>query len=195
MGPWLSMSCSSLAPGLTHRSSWQLVYINWICWAILASGVQVLYWSCFIEFLLVFLSSTFLLHVLKNSLCCIWSKAFQLFSLCETLRLLVRRHLVSGLIECFDWFRLWWGLRLVVWSCFFRSLCLQGFERDREGSLSPVFGMGVSLCALCGQVQPRGFGKDGQTPVPASKLPRGALVDQMANPRQSIQVLLTVDSP
>lgn len=72
---------------------------------------------------------------------------------------------------------------------------MQGFERDQEGSLSPVFGMGASLCALCGQVQPRGFGKDGQTAIPASKLPRGALVDQMANPRQSIQVLLIVDSP
>nr|XP_024365907.1 uncharacterized protein LOC112277602 isoform X1 [Physcomitrium patens]XP_024365908.1 uncharacterized protein LOC112277602 isoform X1 [Physcomitrium patens] len=43
-----------------------------------------------------------------------------------------------------------------------RSLWFQGFERDREGSLSPVFGLSVSLCPLCGQN--RTFTKDGQPP-------------------------------
>jgi hypothetical protein len=55
---------------------------------------------------------------------------------------------------------------------------LQGFEHDREGGLSPVFGMGASLCRMCGQIKPRGIGRDShylspsfqQGPLPDSPL-------------------------
>lgn len=55
---------------------------------------------------------------------------------------------------------------------------LQGFEHDQEGGLSPVFGMGASLCRLCGQIKPRGIGRDShylspsfqQGPLPDSPL-------------------------
>lgn len=54
----------------------------------------------------------------------------------------------------------------------------QGFEHDREGGLSPVFGMGASLCRMCGQIKPRGIGRDShylspsfqQGPLPDSPL-------------------------
>ncbi|KAG0616113.1 hypothetical protein M758_5G091300 [Ceratodon purpureus] len=46
------------------------------------------------------------------------------------------------------------------------SKMFQGFERDREGSLSPVFGLGASLCPLCGQIQKKSFGRDGQLSFP-----------------------------
>lgn len=59
-------------------------------------------------------------------------------------------------------------LVVVKWFSCFRWLWSQGFERDQEGSLSPVFGLGASLCPLCGQVQKKSFGKDGPLSFPNS---------------------------
>ncbi|KAH9554382.1 hypothetical protein CY35_08G060900 [Sphagnum magellanicum] len=79
------------------------------------------------------------------------------------------------------------------------SRMFQGFEHDQEGGLSPVFGMGASLCRLCGQIKPRGIGRDShylspsfqQGPLPDSPL---FPVDNRSERQLSITQLLGLES-
>ncbi|CAK9234015.1 unnamed protein product [Sphagnum troendelagicum] len=79
------------------------------------------------------------------------------------------------------------------------SRMFQGFEHDREGGLSPVFGMGASLCRMCGQIKPRGIGRDShylsptfqQGPLPDSPL---FPVDNRSERQRSITQLLGLES-